>query len=108
MSELCRFTSCGKVENLSNIADDLLLVADKYHMDSLKAMCAVKLCETLAKGNVCRRLIVADRHNVSKLKECATLFIAIHCMEMKTLNEYEEFLNHKELVVSVFDRLQPY
>jgi len=50
-------------KNLSEIAMDLLVVADKYCVDELKGICEAKICEQLDASNVIDALLVADKIN---------------------------------------------
>jgi len=53
------------------LAEDLLALADKYHVDSLKMTCETSLGSTLTPPSVPRMLVIADRFRCQRLKTAA-------------------------------------
>ncbi|KAJ8673610.1 hypothetical protein QAD02_004872 [Eretmocerus hayati] len=82
LKEMLRFIYARKVENLDKVACGLLAVADKYEIQGLKDICAIKLEEILGVENVVEILVLADRHNVQRLKSRAMNFVRVHVKEV--------------------------
>uniref|UniRef100_A0A914WDN3 Speckle-type POZ protein n=1 Tax=Plectus sambesii TaxID=2011161 RepID=A0A914WDN3_9BILA len=104
MRELLRFTCGGRVQNLNEIAAELLVVADKYDIDDLKQLCAESLANSLTEENVCWRLILADRHGVLCVKEAAFKLISEHIGHIKHLPNAKELFSgcHSDLLIELF------
>jgi BTB/POZ domain len=63
MRELLRFMYCSEVENLDEIANDLIFAAEKYEVQQLKELCIDHIISKLTRENVLDALIIADRVN---------------------------------------------
>lgn len=61
MKELLRYAFCNKVQDLDEIAFDLLIAADKYQMLQLKKICCDHIVAELSLENVMDALVLADR-----------------------------------------------
>lgn len=59
--ELLRFVYTGEVENIEDVAVDLIMAADKYQIDDLMAHCVKILSKKLAADNVVDLLLLADK-----------------------------------------------
>ena len=57
-----------KSPNLVQSAKELLVVADKYQLETLKGKCEVTLCSNLATGNCIEMIIFGDIYEASKLR----------------------------------------
>lgn len=75
LKELFRFIYTGTVNELNDMASELLIAADKYCVTGLKALCEKALYDNLNVDNALERLILADTHNSTALKVYATEFI---------------------------------
>jgi hypothetical protein len=98
-----RFSNCGKVENLIEVAEDLLVAADKYGIIPLMEICAQYMCETLKKENVCKRLVISYHHNVPNLKEAGIAFLKENIEEVDELEGSDELFiaGHKGLLMEI-------
>ncbi len=76
MQELLRYIYCCKVENMKNVALNLLAAADEYKMLELKSMCEKALQQKMTVKNVAKVLKTASLHDCQALKENAVAFIA--------------------------------
>jgi speckle-type POZ protein len=66
--EMLRFIYCGEVQNLDEIASDLIFAAEKYEVQQLKEVCIDVITSKLAEDNILDALIIADRvTNTNKL-----------------------------------------
>lgn len=59
--ELMRFLYTGKVENIDEIAKDLMTIAEKYELPDLIKKCAVSLSMNLNVENVIEILFLAHQ-----------------------------------------------
>jgi hypothetical protein len=74
VKELIRFIYCGRVDNIDDVAEDLLYAADKYNLEDLKPLCACALAMKLDKSNVLESYIMAELHDLYNLKkDCQNL-----------------------------------
>jgi len=60
LKELLRFIYCSCVENLPEVAEDLIQAAEQYQLDKLKKQCLESLIESLSLENVIARFQIAD------------------------------------------------
>jgi hypothetical protein len=107
LTELVRYTHCGKPGDIKEIAEDLFEAADKYDIELLMVLCAQHMKETFSKENVCARLVIADRHRVDSLKNAAINFIKENISDIKELVGYKELLTteHQDLIIEIFNAL---
>lgn len=75
LTEMLTFIYTGKVPSMDKYAIELLAVADKYQLDSLKTICEEALCSKLAPELVQNFLLHADLYNANKLKAKALDYI---------------------------------
>lgn len=59
MRELLRFVYGNEIENLNDIAQDLVIAADKYHIEQLKRICLSSISLSLSSSNVFEVLEIA-------------------------------------------------
>lgn len=76
MREMLFFMYSGHCPMLSQMALDLLAVADRFQLNGLKEMADQVLRSGLTTESVCRNLVLADLHNAHDLKSDAIRFIA--------------------------------
>jgi len=82
--DMLNFIYTGISPNLDNHAKDLLVVADKYQMETLKKLCESKLCTNLAHGNCIEMIIFGDMYQASKLKSSALQVASRSVKKLKT------------------------
>ena len=73
--ELARFIYFGKVNQMDQCTDQLLIVANKYQMENLKMICSFMLTKKLTLRNCIDYLILADLHGTKLFKLKAIEFI---------------------------------
>lgn len=88
--EMLNFIYTGKVENLNEMADDLLAAADKYALDRLKVMCEEALSSNLTPENVASVLILADMHCAEQLKELALRYCNLHARDVMDTHGWKQ------------------
>jgi speckle-type POZ protein len=70
MREVLRFIYCNEVEDLNEVAGDLIVAADKYQIDKLVEICIQNIIESLSTENVLQYLVLSQRvNNAVKLFE---------------------------------------
>lgn len=77
--ELLCFIYTDLAPNLHEIAEELLVAADKYGLERLKAMCEQALCSRIAVETAAQFLGFADMYNAERLKVHTIQFIRTHC-----------------------------
>merc|ERR1719474_1015707 len=82
--DMLNFIYTGISPNLDNHAKELLIVADKYQMETLKKLCESKLCTNLAHGNCIEMLIFGDMYQASKLRSSALQVASKSVKKLKT------------------------
>ncbi|KAH0557882.1 hypothetical protein KQX54_012545 [Cotesia glomerata] len=88
-NSLLEFIYTDKVTNLDNIAEELIELADKYLLESLKMKCAQALCKFLRIDNAARFFVLADRYNIKTMFEYVAEFIAVYAEEVIKTPEYQ-------------------
>ena len=79
---LLRYIYTGLVPALDQLGPEIFVAADKYQLESLRALAEDHLCGSLTVDCVVERLLLADQHSASKLKQSSTKFITEHAREV--------------------------
>ncbi|XP_057324851.1 speckle-type POZ protein-like [Microplitis mediator] len=74
--KVLKYIYTDEVNDLNEIADDLLEVADKYQLRSLKEMCQESLSKTLTVKNALKIMTLADLHSAKDLLEFTIDYMA--------------------------------
>jgi len=81
------------------LAEELLVVADKYDVERLKNACESALSGSLTTSNVPRLLVIADRHRCSKLKAGALAYLTANPSQILASSDWKMVeTNHPSLV----------
>ena len=114
---MLNFIYTGKVENLNQMADELLAAADKYALTRLKVsfwsyncnilqtklfqvMCEEALCSNLTTENVASVLMLADMHTATQLKELSIRFCNLNAKEVMETQGWKNMLETQPKLVS--------
>ncbi|XP_057342158.1 speckle-type POZ protein-like isoform X2 [Microplitis mediator] len=89
--KILKYIYTDQVIDLNEIADDLLEVADKYQLQSLKEMCQESLSETLILRNALKIMTLADRHSAKELLDFTIRFMATNMKDLIETQEFKEF-----------------
>ncbi|KAH9364039.1 hypothetical protein HPB48_000112 [Haemaphysalis longicornis] len=73
--QVIEFIYTGRAPKLNQMADKVLVAAEKYDLGRLKAMCEDVLCKKLSVGTAAEMLVLADMHNADQLKANTLRFI---------------------------------
>jgi len=90
VKEMLHFIYTDKVDNLDELAYDLLIAADKYNLEKLKKICAKHLITTITSDNTGDVLAVADIANCERLKQKTIEYIVSN---PKNVSETESWDN---------------
>lgn len=74
IEELLRYIYSDHVDNLDNLAPQLLCLAERFSLQGLKALCERNLIETITPDNVANRLLVADEFGCDALKRAGLAY----------------------------------
>ena len=69
------FMYTGRLDDAESDFDRLLVVADRFQIDTLKDICQHQLADRLAVANVVDTLILADLHSAVELKTRCLQFL---------------------------------
>ena len=79
-------------ESASDIAEGLLVAADKLAMDDLKATAEERLCCDVNVNNSCRRAALAAQLNAPRLRQCCVDAIASFYAYISTNADYDKLV----------------
>ena len=100
---MLRFIYTGKVLNLDKMADGLLVAAEKYNLDRLKAMCEQAIYTRLSIQNALETLITADLQKAVQLKNRTIGFIRQHGAAIIKTAAFKTMLKtHPDLISEAF------
>jgi speckle-type POZ protein len=102
---LLRFIYTGHCE-VVNLAEELLVAANKYDIQDLKQICAKELRKKLTADNAVHLLVFSDLHQANDLKEGAIRFINKNAPAvMKTPSWINFPKSHQHLVLELYNKL---
>ena len=102
---LLRFIYTGHCQ-VGNLAEQLLIAADKYDIQDLKEICAKELRKNLTANNAVDLLILSDLHQTNDLKEGAIRFINKNAPAVMKTPSWPDFRkNHPNLIFELYSKL---
>ena len=103
MTEMLYFIYTGLVKETTSkeIAGDLLIAADKYQLNTLKAICEDKLCFDLDVSNAVECLILGDMYQAFNLRNTALMMVAKNIAEIIVTDEYQRLEKHPKLALEI-------
>ena len=100
--ELLRYIYSGKVNDIQRVADDLVVVSEKYGIKSLKIECENELIKKISIENCLHYLHLSDFIGTEKLEKNAIEFITDNFEQLKdSLNDLPKNLIFKILQTSI-------
>ena len=94
-----------KSPNLVKSAKELLVVADKYQLETLEWKCKVTLCSDLTTGNCIEMIIFGDMYEASKLRTNALQFASRSVKKLKTSEWTKSLAAHPSLLGEVVEAM---
>jgi speckle-type POZ protein len=112
IKEMLKFLYSGYYsETDHDLAEDLLIAADKYRLDDLKQHCERTLMKGINFENACQLLILGDIYCAKNLKDTAVRFITRNATQITATEGWNAILReHSSLVTDVvrsFDKALP-
>jgi speckle-type POZ protein len=102
---LLRFIYTGHCE-VGNLAEELLVAANKYDIPELKQLCAKELGKKLTVGNAVRLLILSDLHQAKDLKDGVMRFINKNAAAVTKTPSWINFPDsHQYLIRELYNKL---
>ena len=89
METLLEYIYTGRVKNIDDLTDKLLIAAEKYALEQLKAACSHALIDKITSENVCEMLKLADKYQANDLKAGVLKYISSHQEEVMKMAEYK-------------------
>ncbi|XP_076655273.1 TD and POZ domain-containing protein 2 isoform X1 [Halictus rubicundus] len=74
IEELLRYIYTDHIDNLDNLAPQLLSLAERFGLQGMKELCERNLIETINPENIASRLLVADEFRCSALKRASLTY----------------------------------
>ncbi|XP_064487333.1 speckle-type POZ protein B-like [Ornithodoros turicata] len=108
--ELLCFIYTGKVPNIDDVADKLLVAADKYLLHDLRVMCEKSLYNQLSVENAADTLLLAYHCGVGgHLKSAVIGYVLSNCEEVMNTEGWNNLVmsaEYEALVTEIDERLQ--
>ncbi|XP_057340069.1 speckle-type POZ protein-like [Microplitis mediator] len=102
---MLEFIYTDKVNDLDDVAEQLLEAADKYQIHTLKDICAESLCKSVTIDNASRLLSLAYLHNAKEMLEFILNFIIINASHVTKTEEYKMMIElHPSLGSHLFTK----
>ena len=97
VTEMLNFMYTGDIslDDMEEMARDLLAAAEKYELSDLKKMCEEKLCSSLSVENSIECLVLGDLHHASKLKKMALELVAKNTRKIVNTDVYKDLFTQK-------------
>ncbi|XP_044010256.1 speckle-type POZ protein-like B [Aphidius gifuensis] len=96
----------SETPNIDKMPRELLAVAEKYQVESLKNICEEVICKTIVLDNVASILVFSDRYNLEKLNQKCLEFMKRNLravMSNKTFQVQKK--KYPEIFVGVLEHL---
>ena len=90
ISEMLSYLYTGSAPNMETMAEELLIIANKYQILEMLALCEKKLLSNITVANVVDLLILADMHNAKDLKQACSKYIYRNSMEVRRTSQWNE------------------
>ncbi|KAH9364053.1 hypothetical protein HPB48_016391 [Haemaphysalis longicornis] len=93
--EVVEYMYTGRAPKVNEMAEQVLVAAEKYDLGRLKAMCEDVLCSKLSVGTAAEMLALADMHNADQLKINALEFIKAHAAAVTETDGWRTIASEK-------------
>ncbi|KAH9374608.1 hypothetical protein HPB48_017400 [Haemaphysalis longicornis] len=103
MRRTVRFMYTDQAPDIDAKAEDLLVAADKYGLDRLKALCEKALCSKVCAETAATLLFLADMHSADQLKRFAMGFVKTHVKDVMVTSGWKTLTQRRpQLIDEVF------
>lgn len=87
-----------RVDEMKDMALDLIVLAHKYDVKELQSSCESFLCDSMGKASAAACLLIANKYNFELLKERALWFAKIYVDSVKASDEFSEICKDVDLM----------
>ena len=101
VSDLLTFIYTDSAPNIKEIAQELLVAAEKYNIPRLKAVCEEELAKSLDIDNVIDRLLQSETYQAFYLKDAALHWITKHAPDVVNTTSWKYLCEHRPELVFV-------
>ncbi|KAG5684603.1 hypothetical protein PVAND_013828 [Polypedilum vanderplanki] len=103
LKELIRFIYSGRVDEIDQIANELIYAAGKYELEDLKPLCVRSLGINISNDNCLNTFVLADLFMEEDLKKYTMAFIKFNYDKIKNSEQWKNLT--KEQVKFLLDKL---
>lgn len=82
------------------LAQHLLVAADRFKIDRLRLLMEQQLCATLDVKSAAHVLLLADQHNATDLKRAASAFVALNAQAVMATSGWEQLCSSRPKLLS--------
>lgn len=82
------------------LAQHLLVAADRFKIDRLRLLMEQLLCATLDVMSAAHVLLLADQHNATDLKRAASAFVALNAQAVMATTGWEQLCSSRPKLLS--------
>ncbi|KAG4070798.1 hypothetical protein HA402_011024 [Bradysia odoriphaga] len=100
--QMLEFVYTSRAPKISDMADRLLEIAEKYNIGILKAKCERVLIRTICVNNVLQLLLLAERNGANKLEDAALNFLK---WQYKQVRETEMWNEMRQNNSQIFEKI---
>lgn len=96
------FSNCPELEGEPGpeLAQHLLVAADRFKLDRLRLLMEQQLCSTLDVKCAAHVLLLADQHNAADLKRAASAFVALNAQGVMATPGWEQLCSSRPKLLS--------
>ena len=94
INEVFHFIYTKNINNFENLAEELIVAANKFQIFELKDLCEEYLCKNLTNETVIKYFVISDIVQAQKLKGLALEFIITNRKELINSAEFQAMVQH--------------
>lgn len=98
LAAMVHFMYTDTVPKLAELADSLLVAADRYQLGKLKIMCEEQLLKDIDIDKVGHLLTIADVTNAEELKKACLEFACSYPVDVSNSSEFDKFVSKRPLL----------
>lgn len=106
LREMLVYIYTDESPNMKDMANELLVVADKYDLPGLKIMCEEYLGLALTVENAADMLVFADMHCAKQLKARSIQFVSVNAKDISKTESWKNMASkHPHIILEAFEAL---
>ncbi|XP_008217289.1 speckle-type POZ protein-like A [Nasonia vitripennis] len=99
--EFLRYVYSGKVNDIKEIAKELLILSEKYKLDTLFQICETTLSNDLDVSNVVKRLKLVHTYKALNLKKTAVEFVISNAKDIVVIPDFKELKDVPDVLCEI-------